>query len=125
MKRVGEAIAWLLSRLVKVFGNILSLLVRPFVPVRKGRVMCWAYNFKQYGCNPRYLSEYLLDSGEEYEIFWVYRKEKYGSRMDSRMKSVKFRSWMATHSSVLAWRIPGTGEPGGLQSLGSHRVGHD
>ena len=32
---------------------------------------------------------------------------------------------MATPSSVLAWRIPGTGEPGGLPSLGSHRVGHD
>ena len=32
---------------------------------------------------------------------------------------------MTTHSSVLAWRIPGTGEPGGLPSLGSHRVGHD
>ena len=32
---------------------------------------------------------------------------------------------MATHSSVLAWRIPGTGLPGGLQSLGLHRVGHD
>ena len=32
---------------------------------------------------------------------------------------------MATHSSVLAWRIPGTGETGGLPSLGSHRVGHD
>ena len=32
---------------------------------------------------------------------------------------------MAAHSSVLAWRIPGTGEPGGLPSLGSHRVGHD
>ena len=32
---------------------------------------------------------------------------------------------MATHSSVLAWRIPGTGEPGGLLSLGSQRVGHD
>ena len=32
---------------------------------------------------------------------------------------------MATHSSVLAWRIPGTGEPGGLPSLGSHRVGHE
>ena len=32
---------------------------------------------------------------------------------------------MATHSSVLAWRIPGTGEPGGLLSLGSHRVGHN
>ena len=32
---------------------------------------------------------------------------------------------MATHSSVLAWRIPGTGEPGGLLSMESHRVGHD
>ena len=32
---------------------------------------------------------------------------------------------MATHSSVLAWRIPGTGEPDGLPSLGSHRVGYD
>ena len=32
---------------------------------------------------------------------------------------------MATHSSVVAWRIPGTGEPGGLPSIGSHRVGHD
>ena len=32
---------------------------------------------------------------------------------------------MATHTSVLAWRIPGTGEPDGLASMGSHRVGHD
>ena len=32
---------------------------------------------------------------------------------------------MATHSSVLAWRIPGMGEPGGLPSMESHRVGHD
>ena len=32
---------------------------------------------------------------------------------------------MTTHSSVLAWRIPGTAEPGGLPSMGSHRVGHD
>ena len=32
---------------------------------------------------------------------------------------------MAPHSSILAWRIPGTGESGGLPSMGSHRVGHD
>ena len=39
-----------------------------------------------------------------------------------------FHAWereMATHSSFLAWRIPGTGEPGGLLSMGSHKVGHD
>ena len=32
---------------------------------------------------------------------------------------------MATHSTILAWRIPGTAEPGGLPSMGSHKVGHD
>ena len=32
---------------------------------------------------------------------------------------------MATHSNILAWKTPGTGEPGGLPSMGSHRVGHD
>ena len=32
---------------------------------------------------------------------------------------------MAAHSSVLAWRIPGSGEPAGLPSMGSHKVGHD
>ena len=32
---------------------------------------------------------------------------------------------MATHTSILAWRIPGIGEPGGRPSMGSHRVGHD
>ena len=38
---------------------------------------------------------------------------------------VELEKEMATHSSVLAWRIPGTGEPGRLPSMGSHRVGHD
>ena len=39
--------------------------------------------------------------------------------------SLTLEKEMATHSSVLAWRIPGTGEPGGLPSMGSRRVGHD
>ena len=43
---------------------------------------------------------------------------------ENRMSCIK-EKLMATHSSVLAWRIPGTGEPGGLLSMGSHRVGHD
>ena len=36
-----------------------------------------------------------------------------------------FEKEMATHSSVVSWRIPGTEEPGGLLSMGSHRVGHN
>ena len=38
---------------------------------------------------------------------------------------IKIKKEMATHTSVLAWRIPGTGEPGGLTSMGSYRVRHD
>ena len=41
------------------------------------------------------------------------------------INNLRLEKEMATHSSVLAWRIPGTAEPGGLLSLGSHRVGHD
>ena len=40
-------------------------------------------------------------------------------------ETISLEKEIATHSSVLAWRIPGTAEPGGLPSMGSHRVGHD
>ena len=40
-------------------------------------------------------------------------------------ENIVFTMEMATHSSILAWRIPGMGEPGGLPSMGSHRVGHN
>ena len=45
--------------------------------------------------------------------------------MNLSMALAAFLKEMATHSSVLPWRIPGTGEPGGLPSMGSHRVGHN
>ena len=48
-----------------------------------------------------------------------------GKAVSSMFIEVYLEKEMATHSSVLAWRIPGTGELGGLPSMGSHRVGHD
>ena len=47
------------------------------------------------------------------------------SDMTERLHFHALEKEMATHSSVLAWRIPGTAEPGGLPSMGSHRVRHD
>ena len=47
------------------------------------------------------------------------------SDMTERLHFHALEKEMAAHSSVLAWRIPGTGEPGGLPSMGSHRVGRD
>ena len=58
-------------------------------------------------------------------VHWV-------AKSQTRLRDVTFtfhfhalEKEMATHSSVLAWRIPGTGEPGGLPSMESHRIGHD
>ena len=50
---------------------------------------------------------------------------RYESGMTERLHFHTLEKEMATHSSVLAWRIPGKGEPSGLPSMGSHRVGHD
>ena len=47
------------------------------------------------------------------------------SDMSERLHFHVLEKEMATHSSVLAWRIPGMREPGGLLSMGSHKVGHD
>ena len=64
------------------------------------------------------------------EAWWVAVRGVAKSR--TRLSNFTFTSHfhalekeMATHSSVLAWRIPGTGEPIGLLSMGSHRVGHN
>ena len=75
----------------------------------------------QYSC-----LEYPMDGG----AWWaaVHRVAKSRTQLSDFTFTFHFHPLekeMATHSSVLAWRIPGTGEPGGLPSLGSHRVGHD
>ena len=58
----------------------------------------------------------------------VHAVAKSRTRLNDLMFTFHFHALekaMAAHSSVPAWRIPGTGEPGGLPSMGSHRVGHD
>ena len=75
----------------------------------------------QYSC---------LESPMDGGAWWaaVHGVEKSRTRLSDFTFTLHFHALekeMATHSSVLAWRIPGTGEPGGLPSLGSHRVGHD
>ena len=89
-------------------------------------LLCYAFgegngNPLQYSCleNP-------MDGGA-----WraaVHGVTKSGTRLSDFTFTFHFHvleKEMATHLSVLAWRIPGTGEPGGLPSMGSHRVGHD
>ena len=56
---------------------------------------------------------------------WGREKSDMTERLHFHFHFPALEKEMANHSSVLAWRISGTGKPGGLPSMGSHRVGHD
>ena len=78
-------------------------------------------NPPQYSC---------LENSMDREAWWeaVHGVAKSWTQLSDLTFTVHFHALekeMATHSSVLAWGIPGAGEPGGLPSMGSHRVGHD
>ena len=116
MKRIGAIIGWGLNRAIKLLGNILSAVIRSYTKVERGRVLCWAYNYKQYGCNPRYLTEYLLENYPDMEIVWVFRKGISTEGIDKRIKCVKFRTWeylkmvnsaefLVTNSRTDPWHI--------------------
>ena len=62
-----------------------------------------------------------ISSSNMFYIIWLLPQQK----IIFKGRIFRDSSGKYTHSSVLAWRIPGTGEPGGLPSVGSHRVGHD
>lgn len=93
MKRLGERIAYWSNCATKILGNTISYILRLTLSIKPGRVMCWAYNFKQYSCNPRYLSEYILEHYPDMEIYWVFRRGVDTSSVDPRIKVVRFRSW--------------------------------
>jgi len=83
---------------------------------------------KRYFLSFCFLSTYFISSTEA-SFLWEGNqclKEAFASQTFwSLLMPVQLEKEMATHSSVLAWRIPGTREPGGLPSMGSYRVGHD
>ena len=112
---IGKTIALTIWTFVsKVMSLLLNMLSRLVIGEGNGKPL-------QYSCleNP-------MDGG----AWWaaVHGVAKNQTRLSDFTFTFHFHTLekeMATHSSVLAWRIPGTGEPGGLPSMVSHRVGHD
>ena len=100
---------WLLSNITSVTSFYLHL-------------MCVIYgNPLQYSClaNP-------MDGGAWWAaVYGVARSQTWLSNFTFTFHFHALEKEMATHPSVLAWRIPRTGEPGGLPSMGSHRARHD
>ena len=74
--------------------------------------------FKKTGCQPLFPAPFN-------EAAYLESKHLLDVENSPLVRDDALEKEMATHSSVLAWRIPGTVEPGGLLSMGLHRVGHD
>ena len=90
---ISDKLAWFFNRIKNSFAYAFSSCFQLFIPVKKGRVVCWAYYYRQYSCNPRYLSEFLLEHCPQYEIIWIFRKGIDTSDVDKRIKCVTLRSW--------------------------------
>ena len=71
----------------------------------------------------RYADKVMAEKEEKLKSLLMRVKEE-SEKADLKL-NIQLEKEMATHSCVLAWRIPGTAEPGGLPSMGSHTVGHD
>ena len=113
-------------------GLIFHKLVSVFIYIWMEREVweSWSYYEQDVQCKDDQIIESLdnfklgLDLGKKGIVkisFFIDGKDNYLSYRRPHILEKE----MATHSSILAWRIPGMGEPGGLPSMGSHRVGHD
>ena len=102
-----------------------------FVDIMKLRILIWIILECPFGeGNGTPLQYSCLENPMDGEVWWaaVHGATKSWTRLSDFPFTFHFHTLekeMATHSSVLAWRIPGMAEPGGLLSLGSHRVRHD
>ena len=109
-------------------GHVLGL--HPHLPDKFGSVDWWPVGHLLGEGNGTPLQYSCLENPMDRGAWWaaVHGVTKSWTRLSDFTFTFHFPALekeMATHSSVLAWRIPGTGEPGGLLSIGSHRVGHN
>ena len=113
--------SWLQKDTSYQFNNSPSSLLRKYLNPFKGPSGEGDGTPLQYSC-----WENLMDGGAWWAVVCGVAKSQ--TQLGDFTFTFHFHALeneMAPHSSVLAWRIPGTGKPGGLPSMGSHRVGHD
>ena len=98
------------------FHNILSMFMFVSTYIQ--------YQRRQWQPTPVLLPGDPIDGGAWWAAVYVVKSRTRLSNFTFTFHFHALEKEMAAHSSVLAWRIPGTGKPGGLPSMGSHRVGH-
>lgn len=78
------------SRISRLCWFIVAITIRPFVRIVKGRIICWSFNGTQYSCNPRYISQYLIDNNlDNGELYWVLSQHASKEGMDNRINVVR------------------------------------
>lgn len=81
----------IIDRIIRLYWFILAMAMRPFIKIKKGRVICWAYNFRQYSCNPMYITDYILENYlNNFEIYWAFKKNVNIANIDKRIQIVYF-----------------------------------
>jgi CDP-glycerol glycerophosphotransferase len=89
----NKPILFLQNRYLRLLKLIISILIRCITQIKPNRVVCWSYAFTQYSCNPKYISECLLQKyGDKIEIFWIFKKGINTNSIDKRIKIVIFES---------------------------------
>lgn len=79
-----------LDRIVRLIWYMLAMVVRQLTKVNNRKVFCWSYNFRKYACNPRAITEFILNNKvEEYEIYWAFDKQFDTSGLDRRIHVVR------------------------------------
>ena len=100
--------------LIIVLRRIINLL--NIFPIKKNRIICYSFNGKQYSCNPRRITEYLLQNyPDKFEIIWAFKDpSKLKNIVPNKIKITKFRSlkyyYLAKTSKVIIYNVQGFGE---------------
>lgn len=81
-----------IDRIKRLYWFLLAMLIRKITKVNKNQIICWSYSFKKYACNPRFITEFLLDNAPEYKIYWAFDEFFDASKLDSRICVVKKNS---------------------------------
>lgn len=79
-----------IQRLYRIFLLAISVVLRTFTNVKKGRVIMWSYYGKNYSCNPKAITEYLISNDSRYQIFWVFLPGKVPADLPKQITPLVF-----------------------------------
>lgn len=81
------------ERLTCLYYYLIAMIIRPFIRIKKNRIFFWSYYFDKFACNPKALTEYILDKHpEDFEIYWAFEKKFDISCLDKRIHVVRYRT---------------------------------